>query len=484
MRCERRWRSHSALILASTLIAIFIVGSDRCGAQELCSNVSSAQIGRTFGDVDNVQRQFWGVWNIIDNFAVLTARRAAGSVFLINVTDYSAPEVVPSSVARAVINRPDGVAFTDDGRYMICGVQEPTGSLVTVNVSSPIVESLETVSTSVFASSRLYDLWIEHEREFAVVSSYGGEGLLVANVSDPTNITLITQSSNSFNSRSVVECRDYFDGAQLFCTIASYNQRQVYLYNLTDFESPPPIATTITNAQLQTDRPMGATFHPTLDIVYVYAWNSMIVQAVNVSDPTNHVVGGFATGLGNRPNRPSTPNIIGEDNRILLYISYNSFMNFFCIRDPMNPVLINSIFLDYDTSVAAPYILPGENTPIFIPKNRVNAASPDFLFVRNLTFCGDGAITEGEQCENGTCCDLATCLFEANTTLCEPAESICRLDSFCTGQNATCPPAQDGQNGQVCGSVLWSRSGRCIDVEQCIDGRCASRSSNPNRSCA
>jgi hypothetical protein len=466
------------------IIVIFTIAFSHTSVQQ-CQDVQSSQIGFTNETVDTVQRQFWGVWGIVDDFAIITARRASGGILLANVSDYTNPSIIPSSDAFAPLNRPDNVFEMQNRQYMLVAVQVPTGSIVTVNISSPIIDNLSTVSTSTFATSRLFDIWVDPSDQFAAVASHGGEGLIMANVSNPIAITLISQSNNSFDARNV-ECRDYFDGTQLFCAIASFNERQVYLYNATNVESAPVVSTIMTDAQLQTNRPMGALFHPILDIVYVYSWSNMIIQAVNVSDPTSHIIGGFATGAGNRPNRPSRPIIIGTDYRILIFISYNSFMNFYCLDDPMNPTLINSIFLDYGVSVAAPYIIPGDTTPIFIPKNRASAASPDILYIRNVTLFDDAdvVVNAANQCSNGTCCNITSGLYESNTTMCDSAANVCREESLCTGASNVCPPNPKKDNGIICGSVQLKNNAKCINVEQCINGECLSRSRGNNNKCA
>jgi hypothetical protein len=455
------------IIFVLTILALCIL--QEVSAQEECGLVSLSEIGGTDSIVNVVQRQFWGAWGVVDDFILITSRSSVGGVSIVNVSDVTNPNIIPATTAYAPVDKANNAfVLAEEYGIMYVAPTDPSGSMVTVNVTSPVLDNLGVIGTSTFAVGETFDILPFQENGFAVVSSVGGEGLLVVNVSDPTDITLLTQSAESFRGVNV-DCADYYDGTQLYCTIASYNERDVYLYNLTDEGASVPAATTIIlNTEIDTNRPQGAIFHPVLSIIYIYSWEDMTLQAVNVTDPTNHIVGGFATGVGKRPPIPSRPFVAGDENGFVLFTSYNSIFNAYCILDPMNPTFINSIDMNYGKSVGASLITQLEQnstTYLFVPKNREGASDPDAFYILNGTFCGDGVISSGEECETGACCNTTTCRFFSNTTICANAPSIfeCASDGFCTGSSSTCPGLERKDAGTVC----QNSTGPCENAGEC-----------------
>ena len=90
-------------------------------------------------------------------------------------------------------------------------------------------------------------------------------------------------------------------------------------------------------------------------------------------------------------------------------------------------------------------------------------------------FCGDGAVTAGEQCDSGAsngtpgqCCS-ETCTLEPVTTECRGAAGICDAAERCTGVDPTCPADAFEAGSTECRAA----AGLCDVAESCTGASAA-----------
>jgi hypothetical protein len=82
-------------------------------------------------------------------------------------------------------------------------------TLLAIDITPPVLSNFAEISPSWTSSSQLAAVSIDEQQpDIAYVSSSGGEGLLVVNISNPANIQLVAQTSLSFTGQSVA-CRYY-----------------------------------------------------------------------------------------------------------------------------------------------------------------------------------------------------------------------------------------------------------------------------------
>lgn len=122
--------------------------------------------------------------------------------------------------------------------------------------------------------------------------------------------------------------------------------------------------------------------------------------------------------------------------------------NLFDVIDP------DGGFVDLDPAGTFPdahFPLPGSLAIDFVPEcvavdqlGNPRPAGPacDSGAIEIQSFCGDGIVQTGEQCDpkaaNSGCCTGA-CTFEASTTQCRDAAGVCDVSESCTGTSAACP---------------------------------------------
>lgn len=53
--------------------------------------------------------------------------------------------------------------------------------------------------------------------------------------------------------------------------------------------------------------------------------------------------------------------------------------------------------------------------------------------------CGDGIVSEEEECDGGDCCDSVMCQFLPSSTVCRVSAGECDVAETCTGSSASCP---------------------------------------------
>ena len=65
----------------------------------------------------------------------------------------------------------------------------------------------------------------------------------------------------------------------------------------------------------------------------------------------------------------------------------------------------------------------------------------DITLSQLSSFCGNGATETGEQCEDGDCCRLDTCMLSDASRVCRPArDPECDVAETCDGASPACPP--------------------------------------------
>lgn len=63
------------------------------------------------------------------------------------------------------------------------------------------------------------------------------------------------------------------------------------------------------------------------------------------------------------------------------------------------------------------------------------------------------------QCNSGPCCDMRTCRFSSNQTVCRASMGECDIPEKCVGNDSVCPDDNFVQNGTPCSS----ESGYCFN---------------------
>ncbi|MDG1400327.1 MAG: hypothetical protein P8K76_16165 [Candidatus Binatia bacterium] len=98
------------------------------------------------------------------------------------------------------------------------------------------------------------------------------------------------------------------------------------------------------------------------------------------------------------------------------------------------------------------------------------------------SFCGNGILEEGEQCEApfGACCD-SFCRFSSPKQQCRPSLDECVEDAFCSGESAICPQAPFAAEGTLCGD---GAEGQCTAADTCDGlGHCVDNNQPAGTAC-
>lgn len=455
MATTRKSPPTGALGILVISVVILVSGARDTLAQG-CGPATSLEIGN--GSSIPPAEVMIGVYDIRENMAITAFRQNPTSdVVLFNVTDSTAPFQTNITVQfPTLINTP-----TVSGDYLF--VPDSLDNITVVNVSAPITESFSIISTSDVGSSFLYEAFANAEKELLYVSSIGGQGLIVVNYSDIMTLSFVSGSAEPFTAGGVA-CRAY--GAEEYCYVVRVVPfpAQVFVYNVTD---PLNITRVQTITGFTSVIPITITLHPDdPDFAYVAFLDNARIQSIDISNPLAAVVGGSVLGSGIRHPLFAPINFIGDQNQVMWTTTNDGFMNFACIRDRTAPTLINSIATGY-VSVGGTYVIPGTSTPLYLPTD-IPAGVVDTLFIRDASFCGDGTVVPGEQCDGtSVCCNSTSCLFLSSGTLCSSGTQPCEADATCTGTSATCPPNGVSPLATPCGSDPDAPAGSCVFPTQC-----------------
>jgi len=110
-----------------------------------------------------------------------------------------------------------------------------------------------------------------------------------------------------------------------------------------------------------------------------------------------------------------------------------------------------------------------------------NADLAPRLVMTGGSYCSDGTLDPGEDCDDGNrvdgdCCSW-DCRFEAAATVCRSSLGICDTAESCTGASGTCPPDVVAPAGTSC----RASTGECDPAESCTgaSGACPVDAKSP-----
>lgn len=411
-----------------------------------------------------------GVYGVIDDLALYITRASGqGMTDLMNVSDiYN----LNGPIASVATNRnPNTLTISPDQSFaVVCsngGNPLSNNNFFIINTTSPISTNFGIISqVHVLPQSRLAESWIDLANDRVYVSSSGGRGLIVMDISNLSNPIEIMSSTESFNGAGI-ECK-YVEGETYpYCFISDASNERVKQYKI-ELNSVPLINDI---GPFVRNNPFEIIMSKIHDAFVINFSGNSEIQIVDISDILNPIIGAsFDLPNGNQPPpRGSSVSIQvkPETNQEYLFtVSRNGWFEGFCMTDNFtSAVLMSARDITPPTGTCRTMFIDRKLDQIAVYQPfRITALNTSFISYE-LDWCGSGIISAGEQCEYGSCCNTTDCQFSPSTQLCRAAEVFCDLNSYCSGtfedcirvyksQGTECDPTKDQcKNGGVCAGV-------------------------------
>lgn len=423
---------------------------------QTCNTFNLTYVGeyRTF----NADRLYDGVYGPVEDHVLLVSRtNNDGLTLLLDVSDKTSPFLVNTIDTLGLPNR---ITFSPDRSFAILPANGGTvfsyPNLYIIDTSPPISTNFAIIYSGIITPfSNLFDSWIDDRRNRAYVTSSGGRGIIVLDISDLSNPFELHSSSMLFDAYGI-DCKYIDPDPDPYCFVNADGT-----YDLRSFRMENNSVVFLDDTSIiGFGGPTTSLITPNENIAFIETVQFHEPKIIDISNTSDlNPLGAFpVNSFPDSPPRGSSISIVQsiQTSQYFTFITkVDGSLHGLCNTNNFeNVTLMNSIttidpLVDYGATSFVIYDNSSSGFIFYQVKKAGPLSATGGLYIYAASWCGNGVIDPGEECDSGPCCDDTSCTLLPSTTLCRNASNICEYDAYCDGILESCP-ANTPTNSAAC----------------------------------